>query len=91
LRKWLKAAFNDINHRTFRIGGRELDLVERGLQGYLWFQGSIVGVTVQWLSTLGTTDNLAVLAQQDPALDPQSGKFDLRKWLKAAFNDRLIP
>ncbi|KAJ5248081.1 hypothetical protein N7524_012041 [Penicillium chrysogenum] len=38
-------------------------------------------------STLGTTDNLAVLAQQDPALDPQSGKFDLRKWLKAAFND----
>ncbi|KAJ6178675.1 hypothetical protein N7519_009136 [Penicillium mononematosum] len=38
-------------------------------------------------STLGTTDNLTVLAQQDPALDPQSGKFDLQKWLKAAFND----
>ncbi|KGO61449.1 CDR ABC transporter [Penicillium expansum] len=38
-------------------------------------------------STLGTSDNLAVLAQQDPSLDPQSGKFDLQKWLKAAFND----
>ncbi|CAG8910041.1 unnamed protein product [Penicillium egyptiacum] len=38
-------------------------------------------------STLGTTDNLAILAQQDPSLDPQSGKFDLQKWLKAAFND----
>ncbi|EKV04206.1 ABC multidrug transporter, putative [Penicillium digitatum PHI26] len=38
-------------------------------------------------STLGTTDNLTVLAQQDPSLDPQSGNFDLHKWLKAAFND----
>ena len=38
-------------------------------------------------STLGATDNLTVLAQQDSALDPQSGHFDLQKWLKAAFND----
>ncbi|KGO66421.1 CDR ABC transporter [Penicillium italicum] len=38
-------------------------------------------------STFGTPDNLAVLAQQDPSLDPQSGKFDLQKWLKVAFND----
>lgn len=38
-------------------------------------------------STPGTTDTLAVLAQQDPSLDPQSGKFDLQKWLQAAFND----
>lgn len=35
----------------------------------------------------GTTDALAVLAQQDPSLDPQSGKFDLQKWLQAACND----
>ncbi|KAJ5530865.1 hypothetical protein N7527_004258 [Penicillium freii] len=35
----------------------------------------------------GTTDTLAVLAQQDPSLDPQSGKFDLQKWLQVAFND----
>ncbi|KAL4861602.1 hypothetical protein BDV12DRAFT_203849 [Aspergillus spectabilis] len=38
-------------------------------------------------STLGATDNLAVLAQQDPSLDPQSGEFDLQKWLKAAISD----
>lgn len=38
-------------------------------------------------STPGTQDNLAILAQQDPSLDPQSGKFDLQKWLKAAIND----
>ncbi|KAL2705150.1 hypothetical protein AAEP93_000400 [Penicillium crustosum] len=38
-------------------------------------------------STPGTTDPLAVLAKQDPSLDPQSGKFDLQKWLQAAFND----
>lgn len=38
-------------------------------------------------STPGTTDTLAVLAAQDPSLDPQSGKFNLQKWLKAAFND----
>lgn len=38
-------------------------------------------------STTGVTDNLAVLAEQDPSLDPQSGKFDLQKWLKAAIND----
>jgi ABC-type transport system involved in cytochrome bd biosynthesis fused ATPase/permease subunit len=37
--------------------------------------------------SVGATNNLAVLAQQDPALDPQSGKFDLQKWLKAAFDD----
>ncbi|KAJ5372413.1 hypothetical protein N7517_004419 [Penicillium concentricum] len=36
-------------------------------------------------STAGT--NLTVLAEQDPALDPQSGKFDLQKWLKLAFTD----
>ncbi|KAI3201102.1 hypothetical protein CBS147311_5163 [Penicillium roqueforti] len=35
----------------------------------------------------GTSDNLEALAEQDPALDPQSGKFDLQKWLKAAFKD----
>ncbi|KAJ5780775.1 hypothetical protein N7457_005935 [Penicillium paradoxum] len=38
-------------------------------------------------STPGTTDTLAILAQADPSLDPQSGKFDLQKWLKAAIND----
>ncbi|CAI7605918.1 unnamed protein product [Penicillium glandicola] len=38
-------------------------------------------------STPGITDNLANLAAQDPTLDPQSGKFDLQKWLKVAFND----
>ncbi|KAJ5566187.1 hypothetical protein N7535_007825 [Penicillium sp. DV-2018c] len=38
-------------------------------------------------STPGTTNKLAVLAQQDPTLDPQSGKFDLRKWLQAAVTD----
>ncbi|KAF4771897.1 hypothetical protein HAV15_004728 [Penicillium sp. str.  len=38
-------------------------------------------------STPGTTDTLAALAKQDPSLDPQSGKFDLQKWLQAAFND----
>jgi ABC-type multidrug transport system fused ATPase/permease subunit len=32
-------------------------------------------------------DTLTALAQQDPALDPQSGSFDLRKWLKFAFKD----
>jgi ATP-binding cassette subfamily G (WHITE) protein 2 (PDR) len=32
-------------------------------------------------------DTLTALAQQDPALDPQSGSFDLRKWLKFAFQD----
>ncbi|KAJ5520314.1 CDR ABC transporter [Penicillium fimorum] len=30
---------------------------------------------------------LTALAEQDPALDPQSGKFDLQKWLKLAFTD----
>ncbi|KAJ5970839.1 CDR ABC transporter [Penicillium vulpinum] len=38
-------------------------------------------------STPGVTNNLAVLAKQDPSLDPLSGKFDLQKWLKAAFRD----
>jgi ATP-binding cassette subfamily G (WHITE) protein 2 (PDR) len=38
-------------------------------------------------STPGTTNKLAVLAQQDSSLDPQSGNFDLRKWLKAAVTD----
>ncbi|KAJ6101283.1 hypothetical protein N7499_000913 [Penicillium canescens] len=32
-------------------------------------------------------DSLTALAEQDPALDPQSGSFDLRKWLKLAFKD----
>ncbi|KAJ5816604.1 CDR ABC transporter [Penicillium robsamsonii] len=31
--------------------------------------------------------NLTALAEQDPSLDPQSGKFDLQKWLKLAFTD----
>ncbi|KAJ5154367.1 CDR ABC transporter [Penicillium coprophilum] len=34
-----------------------------------------------------TGTNLAALAEQDPSLDPQSGKFDLQKWLKVAFAD----
>jgi ATP-binding cassette subfamily G (WHITE) protein 2 (PDR) len=38
-------------------------------------------------STTGVTDTLAALAAQDPSLDPQSGKFDLQKWLKTAVND----
>ncbi|KAL2815809.1 ABC-2 type transporter-domain-containing protein [Aspergillus cavernicola] len=38
-------------------------------------------------STPGAIDTLAALAAQDPSLDPQSGKFDLQKWLKAAIND----
>lgn len=38
-------------------------------------------------STHGTPDPLAVLAEQDPSLDPQSGNFNLQKWLKAAVND----
>jgi ABC-type multidrug transport system fused ATPase/permease subunit len=32
-------------------------------------------------------DTLTALAQQDSTLDPQSGNFDLRKWLKLAFKD----
>lgn len=36
----------------------------------------------------GAQGSLATLAQQDPSLDPLSGKFDLRKWLKLAINDR---
>jgi ABC-type multidrug transport system fused ATPase/permease subunit len=32
-------------------------------------------------------DTLRALAEQDPSLDPQSGSFDLRKWLKLAFKD----
>ena len=38
-------------------------------------------------SAPGTTENLEALAEEDPALDPQSGKFDLKKWLQAAFRD----
>lgn len=38
-------------------------------------------------STGGTPDPLAILAEQDPSLNPQSGQFNLQKWLKAAFND----
>ncbi|KAJ5306099.1 hypothetical protein N7508_005114 [Penicillium antarcticum] len=32
-------------------------------------------------------DTLTALAQEDSSLDPQSGNFDLRKWLKLAFKD----
>ncbi|CAG8279653.1 unnamed protein product [Penicillium salamii] len=39
-------------------------------------------------STHGPQESLTTLAQQDPSLDPLSGKFDLRKWLKASINDR---
>ncbi|KAJ5336355.1 uncharacterized protein N7506_004377 [Penicillium brevicompactum] len=39
-------------------------------------------------TTPGAQDSLTNLAQQDPSLDPLSGKFDLRKWLKLAINDR---
>lgn len=38
-------------------------------------------------STHGTPDPLSVLAEQDPSLDPQSGQFNLQKWLKAATSD----
>lgn len=38
-------------------------------------------------STSGPTHRLASLAEQDPTLNPQSGKFDLRKWIIAAMRD----
>ncbi|KAJ5538316.1 CDR ABC transporter [Penicillium frequentans] len=38
-------------------------------------------------STSGPTHRLASLADQDPTLNPQSGKFDLRKWIIAAMRD----
>lgn len=38
-------------------------------------------------STAGPTHRLASIADQDPTLNPQSGKFDLRKWIIAAMQD----
>ncbi|KAJ5115109.1 hypothetical protein NUU61_000868 [Penicillium alfredii] len=35
----------------------------------------------------GPSQALATVAENDPTLDPQSEKFDLRKWLQAAMND----
>ncbi|KAJ5613769.1 CDR ABC transporter [Penicillium herquei] len=38
-------------------------------------------------STIGQAHRLASVAEHDPSLDPQSGKFDLKKWLVAAMQD----
>lgn len=38
-------------------------------------------------SAAGPTHRLASVADSDPTLNPQSGKFDLRKWIIAAMQD----